>query len=224
MTNSDETRDAIKLLPGNIEDGKLIYEEVCASCHQLTSHGDSTGTYPQLAGQHASVIIKQMVDIRAKNRKNPTMYSYSNIKALRQITKALFVQPKSDSQVLADVATYIQTLCMNPNTIKGPADNLEDGKRLYKKYCAECHLDHGQGSYTNYYPLLSGQNYFYLLRQFQWIKNGKRKNADQEMRRQDDSLTHKDIKAILAYASRKTMQLNDWPSTQRKFVAHCYQK
>ncbi|MCP4369308.1 MAG: c-type cytochrome, partial [Deltaproteobacteria bacterium] len=52
-------------LKGNLEDGAIVYEESCQNCHLPAANGDPAGAYPQLAGQHASVTIKQITDIRA---------------------------------------------------------------------------------------------------------------------------------------------------------------
>ena len=70
-----EQEEALKLKP-NRENGIEVYE-VCSACHQLEGWGLKDGTFPQLAGQHAKVTIKQLADIRAKNRDNPTMYPFA---------------------------------------------------------------------------------------------------------------------------------------------------
>ncbi len=73
-TTSTELTDAMKLTP-NIEEGKKIYE-LCATCHEESGWGKENGSFPVIAGQHRSVIIKQLADIRARNRENPTMYPF----------------------------------------------------------------------------------------------------------------------------------------------------
>jgi cytochrome c553 len=56
-------------LEGDPESGARAYE-ACAVCHLPSGAGRSDGTFPQLAGQHRSVIIKQLVDIRDGRRSN----------------------------------------------------------------------------------------------------------------------------------------------------------
>jgi len=92
-------------LEGDLEEGEEIYN-VCAACHFPTGWGDPLGVFPQLAGQHTTVLIKQISDIRAGNRDNPTMYPFA-----MQIEGA---------QDIADVCAYIQTREMNPNPRVGP--------------------------------------------------------------------------------------------------------
>ena len=93
-------------LKPNLENGRDVYE-VCAACPQARRLGHADGTFPQLAGQHAGVAIKQLADIRALNRDNPTMYPF----ALPQSIGG----PRS----VADVSAYIQKLPMNPDNGKG---------------------------------------------------------------------------------------------------------
>jgi cytochrome c553 len=50
----------------------------CAVCHMSGGDGHSDGTFPQLAGQHASVIIKQLIDIREGRRANPLLPESAN--------------------------------------------------------------------------------------------------------------------------------------------------
>lgn len=63
-------------LKGNKDNGRDIYE-VCAACHMPEGWGLTDGTFPQLAGQHHNVLVKQLADIRAGNRDNPTMYPFA---------------------------------------------------------------------------------------------------------------------------------------------------
>ena len=43
-----------------------------------------------MAGQHSTVIIKQIADIRIGKRDNPKMYPFANIEALRAATEDIF--------------------------------------------------------------------------------------------------------------------------------------
>ena len=284
-----EALEALNIV-GDIEEGEEIYT-VCAACHQPTGWGDPLGVFPQLAGQHTTVLIKQISDIRAGNRDNPTMYPFA-----MQIEGA---------QDIRDACAYIQTLKMNPKPRIGPGGpswvlsnlrkevwpisldkiqqtvgnenfkklktieeknfnskkkflealkniigaeeltkhqavivenanwvtDLDLGKKLYEKNCVKCHRDHGQGNWQEdppvvegepapvddqgkkepaYYPVLAGQTYLYLVRQFSWIQIGKRRNANPDMVKQIKEFSFLDMKSVTDYASRFVMQEGDW--------------
>jgi len=66
----------------------------------------------------------------------------------------------------------------------------------------DCHAGKGEGIEKDYMPLIQGQHYNYLVRQFEWIRTGKRRNADEEMVEQIQGFTNRDISAIMDYTSR----------------------
>ena len=183
-----EQEEAMNLKPDR-ENGRNVYE-VCAACHLSEGWGTEDGTFPQLAGQHKGVLIKQLADIRARNRDNPTMYP--------------FALPESigDTQALADVVSYIQTIPMNPANGVGDGTDLVLGEKLYKDNCVNCHGEKGEGNLEKLYPRIQGQHYKYMLRQFEWIRDGKRRNANPDMVTQIKSFSDKDMRAVIDYVSR----------------------
>jgi cytochrome c553 len=182
-----ELEEAIHLQP-DLAKGREAYL-LCAVCHQPEGWGTPDGEYPQIAGQHTSVIIKQLADIRARNRDNPTMFPFTLLDHLTP-------------QQIADVSAYISRFPMNPENGVGPGDDLAHGKRLYETYCVECHGERGEGIAGRHMPLIQGQHYKYLVRQFEWIRDGKRRNADPEMVEQIQALTPRDVAAVMDYTSR----------------------
>ena len=90
----------------------------------------------------------------------------------------------------------------SPNNSVGSGTDLEKGERLYREYCLECHGAHGEGIVDEHAPLIQGQHYPYLVRQFEWITQGKRRNADAEMVEQIKGFSAGDISAIMDYTSR----------------------
>ncbi len=183
-----EEEEALKDTP-NIKNGRDVFE-VCSACHMPEGWGKQDGTFPQLAGQHYKVIIKQLSDIRAGNRDNPTMYPFALPSQI------------GGPQAIADVAGYIQTLKMDPNNGKGDGKDLELGKKLFADNCAKCHGDRGQGNNDKFFPRLEAQHYKYLLRQFEAIKAGKRRNANPDMVKQIHAFTDRETHAVLDYVSR----------------------
>lgn len=183
-----ELEKALTLTP-NLENGLKIYRD-CALCHQPEGWGLTSGMVPQLAGQHREVIIKQLADIRAGNRDALPMIPYATVEAI------------GGAQAVADVSGYIDTLEISVENGKGPGSDLELGERVYRDNCARCHGAEGEGDATKYVPRIQAQHYKYLLRQFGWIQEGKRRNANAEMVKQIQGFSERDTKAVLDYVSR----------------------
>ncbi|OOZ38174.1 hypothetical protein BOW53_16370 [Solemya pervernicosa gill symbiont] len=181
----------------NIENGKRIFE-ICSLCHSDNGWGmvrglsqrKPNGYYPQLAGQHKNVLIKQLADIRVGNRDNPVMYPYTLNKYI------------GGPQDIADVTGYISTLQISPNNEQGPGRHLALGEQIYKNDCKKCHGEYGEGNNVEYYPRVQGQNYSYMLRQMRWIRDGKRRNANAKMVKQIQGFSYRDMKAVIDYISR----------------------
>ncbi|HFD87496.1 MAG TPA: c-type cytochrome [Gammaproteobacteria bacterium] len=195
-----ELEKALKLKP-DLENGMDIYE-VCAACHLLEGWGSADGNFPQIAGQIPSVIIKQMADIRGGNRDNPTMYPFTLDRAIG-----------GGAQGLADVAGYIAKLPMIPENGKGEwgpdTPEYKLGEKLYKDNCVKCHGEKGEGKADKHYPRLAGQHYKYMIRQFEWIEKGKRRNANKDMVEQIKNFSDKDMKAVINYTSRLPVPAKD---------------
>jgi cytochrome c553 len=183
-----EVERALALTP-SIENGLEIYRG-CAACHMPEGWGLPAGSVPQLAGQHRQVVIKQLADIRAGNRDNLLMLPYSSVESI------------GGAQAVADVAGYIDTLEISVDNGKGPGDDLELGKQLYEEHCVRCHGAAGEGDADRFIPRIQAQQYGYLVRQFEWIRDGKRRNADPEMVTQIQGFEDRETHAVLDYVSR----------------------
>lgn len=182
-------------LKGDPKAGEESYE-VCGGCHLPSGAGRPDGTFPQLAGQHATVLLKQMADIVEGLRDNPTMYPFAK-EALK------------DPQELANTAAYIQTLCIPTDhgkyEGKDYALQVAKGKELYEKECKNCHGANGEGNAEKFYPVIAGQHYKYLLRQMTAIRDGVRRNANPDMVKVIKKYTDDQLVAISAYQASLTM-------------------
>ena len=184
----DEMTQALKLVP-DVENGKNIYR-LCANCHMDNGWGKKDGSFPVIAGQHRNVLIKQLADIRAKNRDNPTMYPFTDPEHIGGL------------QGISDVTAYIASMAKDPTPGQGDGKQLELGKSIYQKRCLQCHGDSGQGNNDAFFPRLAGQHYDYLLRQLKWIRDGYRKNANEMMVIEVKSLSDDELCAVADYLSR----------------------
>lgn len=168
--------------------GQAAYR-VCKGCHKADGAGVPDAGYPQLAGQHASVIIKQMVDIRTGRRDNPRMYPFAGE----------WLVSVND---IADIAAYLNKLQPTPDNRKGDGSNLAHGKALYDKDCASCHGETGTGDAKKFYPMVAHQHYDYLVRQTRESRDMGRRNANPEMVAALKSYSDADIDAVSDYMSR----------------------
>lgn len=178
---------AITLMP-DVDNGRAIYAE-CAACHEPEGWGLATGSVPQIAGQHRYVVIKQLADFRAGHRDSILMLPYATVEAI------------GGAQAVADVAEYISTLEISVDNGKGPGKNLALGEQLYTEHCARCHGASGEGHNNGLTPRIQAQHYNYLVRQFEWIRDGKRRNAGLKMTFIEE-FGEAETQAVLDYTSR----------------------
>lgn len=182
-----EYEEALAVEP-NLENGRQLYVN-CISCHGANGWGKKNGTYPQIAGQLKGVIIKQLEDIRAGNRSNPLMRAFTSERIL------------ADAQDIADIAGYISQLPMSPDNGQGNPALLDKGKELYAENCTECHGENAEGDPKDQTPLMQGQHYMYLARQFNHIRLGLRRNANKKMIQQIKSFKPTQEAAVLSYTA-----------------------
>jgi cytochrome c553 len=172
---------------GDFARGQDAYAS-CAVCHLSDGGGRSDGTFPLLAGQHATVIVKQLIDIREGRRVNPLMLPYA---------KRLI-----DAQEVADVALYVSRMPRLTNNGKGTGSQLVLGAELYARDCATCHGVHGEGDASRLIPALAGQHYGYMLRQIRDIGAGRRGNAHPVMTALTAGYSDAEFMALVDHASR----------------------
>ncbi len=184
----DELTQAMQL-KGDVQRGKEVFK-LCIACHSTNGWGLKDGTFPQLAGQHRSVVIKQIADIRAGNRDNPMMAPIAK--------EAVMGGP----QAISDVAAYIATLPMNPDPGHGKGGNEKRAEKLFYRKCSECHGADAGGDEERFFPRIQGQHYEYLLRQIKWMREGKRRNANPYMVKRIKKMKIKDLELLVDYVSR----------------------
>jgi cytochrome c553 len=168
--------------------GEIAFE-VCQGCHRASALGRPDGSYPRLAGQHATVLIKQLTDVRAGRRDNPKMYPFADKHVI-------------GPQDIADIALYLQDLPSPPDNGKGSGVNLDQARKMYSDKCSKCHGDNGEGDADKFYPRVTGQHYKYLLRESLAIRDGQRRNANPKMVKVIKNFSNDDLMAISDYMSR----------------------
>lgn len=171
--------------------GKVAYK-ICKGCHLPTGYGQTDAEYPQLAGQHPSVILKQIMDIRAGRRDNPLMFPFVG-------------EWLATTGELADMAAYLKTLPPPADNLKGEGKNLAQGKALYDKDCASCHGKSGEGDAKKFFPMVAHQHYPYLKRETRESRDFGRRNANPDMAKALKGYSDADVEAVSDYMSRLTL-------------------
>jgi cytochrome c553 len=177
---------------GNPVTGKTR-SELCQGCH-----GESglslEDLIPNLAGQYANYIAKQLRNFQTGERKH-------------QIMSAM-AQTVND-QELTDIAAYFSSQQQMQGDGKGSnpvAINLfvkGDGKRGIPP-CMSCHGKNGKGQSpgVSTYPVIGGQHKAYLMAQLDHWRSGERKNSPGGVMNQvAKSLTDEEIDALTTYLS-----------------------
>jgi cytochrome c553 len=182
---------AVLALEPDVAAGQQAYSS-CAACHGADGAGRSDGTFPRIAGQHRTVLVKQVVDIREGRRRNPVMEPH----ALALI----------DAREIADVAAYVQALSVGDGNGRGDGEALDRGRSLYARDCESCHGAHGEGQAQAFRPVLAGQHYAYLLRQLRAIAGSRRQNRDPAMTHEVAGYRDEELRAVADHLSRLT-----WP-------------
>ena len=157
----------------------------CAICHGPT--GISRADSPNLAGQYAAVIYKQLLDFRSGARTNATM--------------SPFAANLSDQDV-ADIAAYYAYLPRLPAyhpepQLPKPHVVIYGAPMRGIAPCGSCHgsLDNKTGS-----PWLEGQSEAYLKAQLHAFASGERRNdISEQMRNIARALTPQEIDGAAEY-------------------------
>jgi cytochrome c553 len=162
---------------------------VCAACHGEAGRSVAP-TFPNLAGQQAEYLQKQLTDFAKGRRMNEVM------------TAALAQVPRSDFPVLV---AYYSAQAPVPGK-NGNVALAAAGRKLFEEGdwpvgippCRSCHGEHGAGS--DRYPRLAGQNPSYTLQQLTDFRSGARHNDARRMMREVASrLNDAQIKALAEY-------------------------
>jgi cytochrome c553 len=172
--------------PQSIGHGATIAQE-CAICHGPT--GVSRADAPNLAGQYAAVVYKELMDFHAGARVNATMSPFA---------------ANLSEQDMQDVAVYYAFLPRLPGYHPNPPSSqpriVISGAPLRGiAPCGACHggLDNKVGS-----PWLEGQPAAYIKAQLQAFASGARRNdLGQQMRNIARGLTADEIEQIATYYS-----------------------
>ncbi|GGI87537.1 c-type cytochrome [Legionella impletisoli] len=149
---------------GNPEAGKEK-ASVCAACHGPTGVSNNP-EWPNLAGQHADYLIKQMKYFKeGKKRSSPLM---------TPVMADLTIQDMED--LAAFYTAQPRARLTTPKQYVKPGELLYRGGNFEKHItaCIACHGPQGLGNAEAGFPVLSGQHAIYNIQQLEAFKSGKR--------------------------------------------------
>ena len=162
---------------------------MCLACHGAA--GNSLNPlWPNLAGQSAGYIAKQLADFKSGARKDLTMSALAA--GLSQ-------------QDIQNLGAYYAGL--KPQSGSASNEKLaKQGERLYRggnakmgvSACMSCHGPNGRGIPPKF-PRVAGQHAAYAARQLMAFKSSRRSNDDEIMTRIAFLMSEDEIKAVSEY-------------------------
>jgi cytochrome c553 len=188
MQAKEELKTVLQATPDAAHGARLF--AICTECHGPHGEGKASGWPPQIAGQHARVIAKELTDYRAGVRWYDPMERIAGQHVL------------GSSQEVADVSAYVASLAPSSDTTPGSQPVADKGAGLYVTRCQWCHGMRGEGSDERFVPRVSGQQYEYLLRQLHDTIEARRPNMQTQHQRLLESSTTEELTSLAAYMSR----------------------
>lgn len=171
--------------------GETPKTAVCAACHGPQGVS-SNPQWPNLAGQHARYLIKELHDFKTGTTRNAAA-----------MTAVLADLNDEDIAELADF--YSKKPIASGET---PEKLLKRGELLYRggdfakhiTACIACHGPKGTGNAQAGFPLLTGQHAEYTIQQLQAFKDKKRTNdLNAIMRDISARMSQEDMEAVAYY-------------------------
>ncbi len=182
---------AESLVDGSADVGKSK-AITCTACHGTEGNSVSP-MWPNIAGQGAPYIVRQIKAFQSGARSDPLMTSQAML--------------LSDED-MKDLAVYFESL---PAAAQAVADTslIDRAEALYRggnseegtAACIACHGPTGRGNPAAAYPALKGQHAAYTAKQLRAYAAGDRTSDDPThvMRNISERLSNDDIQAIAAY-------------------------
>jgi len=205
---------------GNAKQGKTQAAS-CAGCHG--EDGNSmVSSFPKLAGQHQSYLIKQLQAFKDGNRNAPMMAPLAM--GLTSDTIENIAAYYAEQKIGANAMPVLESDDdededgMDEAARKAAAEKKQTeldelmalGSDLYRNgnlerkvsACIACHGPYGEGNKPAAFPALRSQHADYLIKSLTDYKNGARQNNSENMMRMiATKMTDKEIKAVSYHIS-----------------------
>ena len=185
-----ETHEAVMLGDAKAGEAKAA---VCGACHGADGNS-AVATYPKLAGQNESYIVRQLAQFKSGKRMNPIMMPFASTLS---------------EQDMHDVGAYFAGKQATP----GQTDDayVKRGQQLFRAgdeklgvpACMACHGPSGRGMAGAAYPQLSGQWADYVAAKLNEWRSGTTWGDDDHAKVMPTiakRLSDDDIAALASYA------------------------
>lgn len=175
-----------------------IAKTVCAACHGPDGNS-AIPANPNLAGQHAAYLVKQLRNFQASPDGKPALRQNAVMNGM--------AAPLSDADIKA-LAQFFSKQTLKPAVAKDEK-LVTEGRKLWRAgdmkkgipACAGCHGVAGAGLPAQY-PSLAGQHPEYIVAQLQQFRDGTRANDPEGMMRVIAAkMTDKQMAAVAEYAA-----------------------
>ncbi len=176
---------------GDAEAGQAL-SAPCVACHGVDGNS-AIPSYPNIAGQNARYLVRQMQLMRDGVRPAPLMAGQLD---------------NMSDQDLADLAAFYER--QTAKVGQASPENLALGEAIYRggllakrvPACIACHAPEGGGNALAGFPRVSGQQVDYSVSQLKAYREGER-DTDEEyggmMRQTAANLTDGEMKAVANY-------------------------
>ena len=177
--------------------GKVIAETVCVACHGADGNSPAAAN-PNLAGQGAEYLYKQLVNFKAADGKPA---------ARNNAIMAGMVAALSDED-MRNLAAWFSSQKLKPAVAKDET-KVALGQKIWRQgdfkkgvpACAGCHGPAGAGLPAQY-PRLAGQYAEYTEAQLKAFRNDERNNDPEKMMRiVAAKMSDAEMKAVAEYAA-----------------------
>ena len=196
---------------GNAEAGKTK-AAVCGACHGATGVSPAAN-YPNLAGQHAAYIVKQLNDFKAGTRTDmmmaPMAANLSDqdmadlaayFSSQKRASKQKSASSKSSNTSIASASSANVNVVTSTTASAIYAGDVKAGQKK-SLMCSSCHGTDGNSA-ISMYPTLAGQSANYITKQLADFKSGAR--VDPVMVGMVAALSTKDMNDLAAYFAVQT--------------------
>jgi cytochrome c553 len=156
----------------------------CTTCHGNDGNS-AAAAYPNLAGQTAEYLVKQMMDLKEGRRVSQVMSPMITIMTPEDIR---------------DLADYFSAQVPSASSFRTDPDRVAEGKKIAAEgKCTSCHQTNFKG--LGPIPRVSRQQYNYTVKQLKDFRDGVRTNDNGLMAPYAKDLTDDQIKSLVHYLS-----------------------